>query len=127
MSAEMTVGDVSTPTQQSALAACVARGRGGVALLRRRAWLAFGVGLTLALAAVPAAAQPADTDGDGLFDEDEVAIGTDPNLYDTDGDGFSNGGPSRDRPAGGPARHRGVPGGEVPQRECAAVRGGLRR
>ena len=92
MSAEMTVGEVSTPTQQSALAACVARGRGGVALLRRRAWLALGVGLTLALAlaAVPAAAQPADTDGDGLFDEDEVAIGTDPNLYDTDGDGFGD-------------------------------------
>jgi hypothetical protein len=33
----------------------------------------------------------ADTDGDGLDDGDEVAIGTDPNNADTDGDGVSDG------------------------------------
>jgi hypothetical protein len=33
----------------------------------------------------------ADTDGDGLTDEEEAAIGTDPNKVDTDGDGFSDG------------------------------------
>lgn len=32
-----------------------------------------------------------DTDGDGLTDEQELAIGTDPNKVDTDGDGFSDG------------------------------------
>ena len=42
-------------------------------------------------------------------------------------DGFSHGGSSRDRPAGGLSGRRGIPGGAVPQCECAAVRGGLRR
>ena len=33
-----------------------------------------------------------DTDGDGLYDEDETSIhGTDPDKYDTDGDGLSDG------------------------------------
>ncbi len=31
-----------------------------------------------------------DTDGDGLFDDEEAALGTDPLLVDTDGDGFSD-------------------------------------
>ncbi len=34
---------------------------------------------------------PADTDSDGLNDDDEVAKGTSPWTYDTDGDGFSDG------------------------------------
>ncbi len=35
---------------------------------------------------------PADTDGDGLTDDDEVNVyGTDPNLADTDGDGLDDG------------------------------------
>ena len=33
----------------------------------------------------------ADSDGDGLFDEDEVRVGTDPFLPDTDGDGLNDG------------------------------------
>jgi hypothetical protein len=33
----------------------------------------------------------ADTDGDGLTDAEELALGTDPNKKDTDGDGFSDG------------------------------------
>ena len=32
-----------------------------------------------------------DTDGDGLYDVDEIALGTDINNYDTDGDGFWDG------------------------------------
>ena len=31
-----------------------------------------------------------DTDGDGLFDEEELAFGTDPNNIDTDGDGYTD-------------------------------------
>lgn len=34
--------------------------------------------------------QPVDTDGDGLTDEEEAALGTDPNIADTDGDGLSD-------------------------------------
>jgi hypothetical protein len=32
-----------------------------------------------------------DTDGDGLLDSEEAALGTDPELADTDGDGLSDG------------------------------------
>jgi len=32
-----------------------------------------------------------DTDGDGLFDDQEIAIGTDPNNFDTDGDTLGDG------------------------------------
>jgi len=34
---------------------------------------------------------PPDTDGDGLTDDQETALGTDPNNTDTDGDGLSDG------------------------------------
>jgi hypothetical protein len=38
------------------------------------------------------AAQRSDRDGDGLFDDDEVQVyGTNPDVYDTDGDGFGDG------------------------------------
>lgn len=33
---------------------------------------------------------PVDTDGDGLNDDEEMVLGTDPNLADTDGDGLSD-------------------------------------
>ena len=33
----------------------------------------------------------ADSDGDGLLDSEEIALGTDPNLRDTDGDGIGDG------------------------------------
>ncbi|MFC1639109.1 TMEM43 family protein [Patescibacteria group bacterium] len=36
-------------------------------------------------------ALPVDTDGDGLLDEDEVRLGTDPTSADTDGDGLDDG------------------------------------
>jgi hypothetical protein len=34
--------------------------------------------------------KPVDTDGDGLSDEDEATLGTNPNLLDTDGDGLTD-------------------------------------
>jgi hypothetical protein len=38
------------------------------------------------------AAQRSDRDGDGLFDDDEVQVyGTNPDVYDTDGDGSGDG------------------------------------
>ncbi len=41
---------------------------------------------------LPVAAQGADRDGDGLFDDDETEVyQTDPDLADTDGDGVSDG------------------------------------
>ena len=36
-------------------------------------------------------AAPLDSDGDGLLDEDEIRLGTDPNNPDTDGDGLLDG------------------------------------
>jgi len=39
----------------------------------------------------PSPGDPDDSDGDGLSDEEERRIGTDPNNPDTDGDGFSDG------------------------------------
>jgi hypothetical protein len=41
---------------------------------------------------VEPAVQPVDTDGDGLSDEEETAIGTDPNNVDSDADGVQDGG-----------------------------------
>jgi hypothetical protein len=38
----------------------------------------------------PVAPADTDTDGDGLSDEDEIDIGSDPNDVDTDGDGLSD-------------------------------------
>jgi hypothetical protein len=36
-------------------------------------------------------AGPVDTDGDGLLDSEELALGTNPNLADSDGDGIPDG------------------------------------
>jgi len=38
----------------------------------------------------PGTTPPADSDGDGLSDDEEVALGTDPELADTDGDTVSD-------------------------------------
>ncbi len=35
--------------------------------------------------------EPLDSDGDGLTDEEERELGTDPNSADTDGDGLNDG------------------------------------
>ena len=35
--------------------------------------------------------EPADSDEDGILDEDELELGTDPNNPDTDGDGYTDG------------------------------------
>ena len=35
--------------------------------------------------------EPVDSDGDGLFDDEEAELGTDPNNVDTDGDGVEDG------------------------------------
>lgn len=43
-----------------------------------------------AAVAPPAPAEPKDSDGDGLTDEEELALGTDPFNADTDGDGLSD-------------------------------------
>jgi hypothetical protein len=49
-------------------------------------------GLLTHRATVPAAAQRPDRDGDGLYDDDETDIyGTNPDVYDTDGDGVGDG------------------------------------
>ena len=76
-------------TRFDRITALARRALAGAAL----AALLAGVGAH-ALPAAPAAAQPApvDSDGDGLYDEDEQYIyGTDAFAYDTDGDGSSDG------------------------------------
>jgi len=68
----------------------------------RRSLIVFIALLALLIAAAPASAQDDDTgpaddtitldpDGDGLIDEQELEIGTDPADPDTDGDGFDDG------------------------------------
>ncbi|MEZ4235709.1 MAG: hypothetical protein R3F59_06005 [Myxococcota bacterium] len=44
----------------------------------------------LALGACSGADLPVDSDGDGLFDADEIALGSDPQSWDTDGDGLGD-------------------------------------
>jgi hypothetical protein len=61
-----------------------------IRVLRTR--LVFGIALSGALGlASDAYAVPADTDGDGLFDADELARGLDPGRVDSDGDGLCDG------------------------------------
>jgi hypothetical protein len=48
--------------------------------------------LGLSFVAPSVAAQPTDSDGDGLYDADETGVyGTNPSFYDTDGDGIGDG------------------------------------
>ena len=61
----------------------------------RRATLGLLSGLALAGLLSPRlarGAQRSDRDGDGLFDDDETNVyGTNPDFYDTDGDGWGDG------------------------------------
>jgi|GEM_PF-2481771 len=52
-------------------------------------WLRTGIFAGLVFASFSAFSQ-IDTDGDGLSDSQEVALGTDPNKVDTDGDGLND-------------------------------------
>jgi len=45
----------------------------------------------IAVHAAPAPGATTDSDGDGLFDDEEIAHNTDPLNYDTDGDGLDDG------------------------------------
>ena len=66
-----------------------------VTLRSRRASLSLMGGAALAALISPRparGAQRSDRDGDGLFDDDETDVyGTNPDLYDTDGDGVGDG------------------------------------
>jgi hypothetical protein len=71
------VADVARPTRRGALRLAAAALLGGALTSRHLA---------------PAAAQRADSDGDGLYDDDETGVyGTNPAVYDTDGDGSGDG------------------------------------
>jgi hypothetical protein len=59
---------------------------------RRATFRLLAGGLVAALIPNHAAAQRADRDGDGLYDDDEVNVyGTDPDVYDSDGDDVGDG------------------------------------
>jgi hypothetical protein len=71
------IAEAARPSRRGALRLAAAALVGGVLASRHLA---------------PAAAQRADSDGDGLYDDDETDVyGTDPAVYDTDGDGFGDG------------------------------------
>jgi Bacterial TSP3 repeat len=71
------IAEAARPSRRGALRLAAAALVGGVFASRHLA---------------PAAAQRPDSDGDGLYDDDETGVyGTDPNRYDTDGDGIGDG------------------------------------
>lgn len=87
-------------------AAAMARRCGRRATLRLLAGGLLGGQLAHRAPAMARAWQRADRDGDGLFDEDETDIyGTNPDAYDTDGDGTGDGEEiyNRDNGLGGPS------------------------
>ena len=73
------------------------------------------------------AAQRPDRDGDGLYDDDELEVyGTNPDVYDTDGDGVGDGeevyvGTDPLTPAGGAAPPPSAGAGSCPAGGCAEV------
>jgi hypothetical protein len=74
---ERLIADVARPSRRGALRLAAAALLGGALSNRHLA---------------PAAAQRADSDGDGLYDDDETGVyGTNPAVYDTDGDGNGDG------------------------------------
>jgi hypothetical protein len=81
-------------------------------------------GLLSARASMPSrAAQRTDRDGDGLFDDDETDVyGTNPDVFDTDGDGTGDGEEiyNRDNGLGGPSDPLVPDGGGPAPVGCAA-------
>ncbi len=78
---------------------------------------------TLLPARIARAAQHSDRDGDGLFDEDEEQVySTNPDLFDTDGDGTGDGEEiyNRDNGLGGPSDPLTPDGGGPVPVNCAA-------
>jgi hypothetical protein len=55
------------------------------------ALLATACAVSVAETASPVASSPVDSDGDGLSDLDELALGSDPTLADTDHDRLDDG------------------------------------
>ncbi len=47
--------------------------------------------LFLSACGVPVVDMPFDSDGDGLLDDEELVVGTDPAIADSDGDGWIDG------------------------------------
>jgi hypothetical protein len=109
------------------LTASVAHQGSRRAALRLLAGGLFG-GFLAGRGVVPAAAQRSDRDGDGLYDDDETDVyGTNPDSYDTDGDGVGDGEEiyNRDQGLGGPSDPLTPDGGGAPPAPPAPAGGGL--
>ncbi len=83
----------------------------------------LAAGLLAQRGAAPARALQPDRDGDGLYDDDETDVyGTNPDVFDTDGDGTGDGEEiyNRDNGLGGPSDPLTPDGGAPAPAGCAA-------